>query len=337
MEPTLGILSAAYYLPPTRKQVADVFRDEELPSESLAVDIDFERDIGIDTVHMADELPSEMAIKVAREAVAKAGIDPINLDLVLDFTSIPEDYVAPTWSAAGLVQHELGARRALATAVNTEGCASYHVALRSACALLAANDRFETALLFSADKTPELNHVYYPITVTCDGASAFVLKKHHQRRVILAVETATVGRLHDVWYMPGIAHRDPGEPESEKHLYMHSDLARFNSDVIPINLFMFRRVMKLAMKKAGVSKEDIDYYVYPTFSTWDQKSFMGAFEIPPEKIYTESLGRHGHLQENDMVINYVDAAEEGHLREGNLVMVVTNGAGFFWAAAIIRH
>ena len=110
MNDSIGILSAAYFLPPHTKSVADVFRDEEIPAEPLAADVDFQRDIGIDTVHLAgDEAPSSLGLKAAREAVAKAAIDPAELDLVLNFTSIPEDYVAPTWSAAGLVQRELGA------------------------------------------------------------------------------------------------------------------------------------------------------------------------------------------------------------------------------------
>ncbi|MEW5985064.1 MAG: 3-oxoacyl-[acyl-carrier-protein] synthase III C-terminal domain-containing protein [Chloroflexota bacterium] len=338
MNTPIGILATAYYLPPTRKAIADVFRDEEIPAERLAANVDFQRDIGIEAIHVADqELPSGVGLKAAQQAVEEAGLDPREIDLILDFTSIPEDYPAPTWSAAGLVQRELGATKALATAVNTGGCASYHVALKAACALLSANDHLNVALLFSGDKTPALNHTYYPITVTCDGGSAVILKKNHSRRVILAVEVATVGQLHDVWYIPGFSQHQPGQPADERLLYMTSDIQRFNENVIPINFFMFRKVMKAAMKRAGLKARDIDYYIYPTFSTWDQKGFCQSLLIAPEKVYTAGLRRHGHLQENDMVMNYVDAANEGYIREGHVVMVTTNGAGFTWGAALIRH
>jgi 3-oxoacyl-[acyl-carrier-protein] synthase III len=33
----------------------------------------------------------------------------------------------------------------------------------------------------------------------------------------------------------------------------------------------------------------------------------------------------------------VDALDEGFIKKGNLVMVLTNGAGFAWTASIIRH
>ena len=334
----IGILSAAYYLPPTKKTVREIFRDEDIPSESLAANVDFQRDIGIESVHVAaDESASSLGLKAARRAIEQAGIDPGEIDVIVDFTSVPEDYVAPTWSAAGLIQKELGATRAFATAVNTGGCVSYLVALQAVCALMAANQRVNTALLFAGDKVPELNHVYYPITVICDGGSAVILKKNHQRNVILAVETATVGKLHDVWYIPGFPHRDSANPESHQWLHMTSDIKKFNAEVIPINLFMFRKVMRAAMKRAGLNFEDVDYYIYPTFSTWDQRSFCQGFRIPEEKIYTAGLRRHGHLQETDMVLNFVDAIHDGHIHEGDAVMVTTNGAGFAWGAAVIRH
>ncbi len=333
----IGILAATYYLPPTRKAVEDIFREESIPAIKLAANVDFQKDIGIEAVHVAaDETAASLGLTAARQAIAEAGIDPEEIDVIVDFTSIPEDYVAPTWSAAGLLQHELGATRAFATAVNTGGCASYHATLKAVMAMMRASDRINTALLFTGDKTPANNHTYYPITVICDGGSAVLLRKNHPRRVILAVETATVGKLHDVWYIPGFHNRAPDDDEN-RWFHMTSDIPKFNAEVIPINLFMFRKVMRGAMKQAGLKSADIDYYIYPTFSTWDQRSFCQGFRIPPEKIFTEGLERHGHLQETDMVLNYVDAVREGYIREGDTVMVTTNGAGFAWGAAIIRH
>ena len=334
----IGILSSAYYLPPTRKKVAAVFDDEELPPGSPTVGIDFRRDIGIDEVHLAgDEMPSDLGLEASRRALDRAGLDPAEVDLIVDFTSIPEDYVAPTWSAAGLVQERLGADRALATAVNTGGCASYHTALKTAAAMMRSDERLRTALLFAGDKTPALNKTYFPITVTCDGGSAVILKRGHDSRVILAVDILTLGQLHDVWYVPGITNPQPGEPVNERLLHMKSNLELFQKNVIPINLFMFRRVMTGCVKRAGLKLADVDYFVYPTFSAWDLDGFCKGMRVPTDKIYAAGLGRHGHIQENDMVVNYEDAAHEGLIGDGDLVMVTTNGAGFTWGAALIRH
>ena len=54
--------------------------------------------------------------------------------------------------------------------------------------------------------------------------------------------------------------------------------------------------------------------------------------MPPEKVSTENM-HHGHLQETDMVVGYVDALEAGQIKDGDLVMLATNGAGFSWGAS----
>jgi 3-oxoacyl-[acyl-carrier-protein] synthase-3 len=334
----IGILEAAYYLPPKRKPLTEVFRDEKTPEVALAANVDFQRDIGIEAVHVAgEESASSVALKACRRVVEKAGIDPREIDVIVGFTSIPEDYIAPTWSAAGYIQKELGATRAFATAINTGGCASYQQTLKSVCSLMSTNDSMNLALLFAGDKVPALNHNYYPITVVCDGGGAVLLKKNHGRRVILSVDVITAGKLHDVWWVPGFPNRDPNHPEDHTWMHVAGDIGRFNTEVIPTNLFMFRKVIRGALQRAGKKSSDVKYYVYPTFSSWDQKAFCRAFTIPPEKVFMDGLQRHGHLQETDMVIDYVDALDEGHIHEGDLVMLVTNGAGFSWGAALVQH
>ncbi len=333
----IGILSEAFYLPPDKKRVEDVFRDESVPFGTLSKNIDFQRDIGIEEIHVTDELPSQLAIRAARAALDKAGVSPSEIDVVVDFTSIPEDYVGPTWSAAGLVQQALGISRGFATAVNTGGCASYHLALKAVMALMQADSRINTALLFAGDRTPDLNKTYYPITVASDGGSALVLRKNADRAQILGVETISVGRLHDVWYVPGLQTLKPGEEATEAHLHMYAKMDKFNEGVIPINFLMFRKVMERLLTRLELGFSDVDYYIYPTFSTWDQAYFMKRFGLTPDKIYTKALRHRGHVQESDMVINYAEAVDQGLIRSGDKVMVVSNGAGFAWSAALVRH
>lgn len=339
MNANIGIMAASCYLPPTKKPIAEIWRDEEKPTQEFAASVDFERDIGIEVIHMAGrETAASLAINAARNVIQKAGIDPLEIDLIIDFTSIPEDYVAPTWSAAGLVQKEIGATRAFATAINTGGCASYQTTLKVACSLMSANERYNTALLIAGDKAPEFNHNYYPITVVSDGGSAVILRKNFGKRTILSVEVATLGRLHDIWVVPGIHNRDPKDIGGRLPRWLHvcGDISRFNKEVIPMNLFMFRKVMQAVLKRVGKKQSDVAYFVYPTFSAWDQNSFCEAFEIPREKVFLAGLC-HGHLQETDMVLDYLDAIDAGHIQDGDLVMLTTNGAGFSWGATLLQQ
>src|SRR2546430_17366519 len=127
MNQNIGILEANYYLPPTKKTLAQVFEDEEKPTETFAANVDFEKDIGIDALHVAkNETAPDLCINAARRTMEKSGIDPKEIDLIIDFTSIPEDYVAPTWSPAGQLRKAIGAIRPFQTATTTGAVSNYH-------------------------------------------------------------------------------------------------------------------------------------------------------------------------------------------------------------------
>ena len=97
MNHNIGIFEANYYLPPTRKPLSQVFADEEKSTAVFDANVDFEKDIGIDALHVAkDETAADLCINAAKVTMEKSGIDPKEIDLIIDFTSIPEDYIAPT-------------------------------------------------------------------------------------------------------------------------------------------------------------------------------------------------------------------------------------------------
>src|SRR6266404_6191121 len=126
MNATIGILEANYYLPETKKTLSQIFEDEEKPTEAFAANVDFEKDIGIEALHVArKETAADLCIKAAKLTLAKSGIDPKEIDLIIDFTSIPEDYVAPTWSAAGQVQEPMGAPLPFPTPITPAAGAGY--------------------------------------------------------------------------------------------------------------------------------------------------------------------------------------------------------------------
>jgi len=158
------------------------------------------------------------------------------------------------------------------------------------------------------------------------------------KRRILGIEVATVGRLHDMWVIPGIHNRKSKDIGGKYPRWLHvcGDVQRFNKELIPINLFMFRKVIQGVLKQVGKKMQDVSYFVYPTFSAWDLKAFSTAFNIPPEKMSGEGM-HHGHLQETDMVVGYVDALEAGRIKDGDLVLLATNGAGFSWGASLVQN
>lgn len=90
MNANIGILEANYYLPSTKKVLSQIFEDEEKPTEAFAANVDFEKDIGIEALHVArNETAADLAINAAKRTMARSGIDSQEIDLIIDFTSIP--------------------------------------------------------------------------------------------------------------------------------------------------------------------------------------------------------------------------------------------------------
>ena len=73
---------------------------------------------GIKQRHIADpgEFTSQFAVRASQEAIARAGIDPMEIELILCATVTP-DQILP--STACLIQAELGAHKAAAMDIGT--------------------------------------------------------------------------------------------------------------------------------------------------------------------------------------------------------------------------
>lgn len=101
-----------------------------------------ERRIAADT-----EATSDLAVQAGRQALARAGLDPADLDQVLVATSTPDHLGFP--STASLVQHGLGAVKAGAMDV-TAACTGFVYALETARAFVAAGTA-RTVLVLGAE------------------------------------------------------------------------------------------------------------------------------------------------------------------------------------------
>jgi 3-oxoacyl-[acyl-carrier-protein] synthase-3 len=57
--------------------------------------------------------------------------------------------------------------------------------------------------------------------------------------------------------------------------------------------------------------------------------------IPPEKVYI-NVDRYGNMSSASIPVALDEAMEQGRAGEGSLVLMVAFGAGFTWAANVVR-
>ncbi len=330
MDPTkAGIVSAACQFPEQRLSARELFRDEglDLPAGTI------ER-LGIEEVPVGiGHKGSELAVAASLEALARAGVSGADVDMVVDYTILPQKWMVPVWNMSGEVQKEVGAEKAFTVGFSGGGSTNFLVALNFASAMLEADEKMKYALLVAGDVTIPGNRVLNPaspVSVMGDGASAVLLQRGAPGRTVLGTELLSDGANHDVYYIPGGCLANPEDPALYR---MVLDKSRY--DRAPKAATMRQLATKL-LDRVGLKLEDVRYVVYPNISLEDQKAFRESFGLRPEQICTSNLATHGHLQGNDLVLNYMSLTEHEAVSEGDYLLICSHGMGFMAGVNLIR-
>ena len=89
------------------------------------------------------------------------------------------------------------------------------------------------------------------------------------------------------------------------------------------------------LKKAGLSSEDLNVLIPHQANQRIIEAAARSLGLVPEKVYT-NLEQYGNTSAASIPIALSEAAEEGYIAPGDLVVCVGFGAGLTWGAAAIR-
>lgn len=274
---------------------------------------------------------TSLSVLAGQRALADAGLDPADLDLVVVGT-VSSDYPFP--STACLVQDALGAHSAGAYDVGA-ACAGFIYSLASASAMVEAG-HVKNALVIGVDVLSK--YVDYTDRSTCvlfgDGAGAVVLKgeENTDRGVIETVLLSdgagakhigldVGGSLHPVC-SPTTAGRNP-------YLFMAgAEVYRFAVGA------MGDACLKV-LERAGMQASEVDLFVPHQANLRIIESAAKKLELPDEKVFI-NVEKYGNTSGGSIPIALSEAQEQGRLKRGDLVMTVGFGAGLVWGANLIR-
>ena len=325
----VGILSAACTLPAQKRATRDLFQEE-----GIRFTPEIATRLGIDEVPICNgEGGSAMALAASQEALRKAGLAADQLDFIVDYTILPQEYLVPAWNMSNKLQHELGAKKAFTVGFSGGGATNFLVSLASAAAMLAANPNFKTGLLVAADVTIPGNRILnpdYPVSVLGDGASAVVLQKDAAGSLVVDTELWSDAANHDVYYIPGgaLAHAD--DPEKYR---MELDRSRYEGTK---RHEVLMRLSGALLQRAGIGLKDIAFALYPNISREDEAQFQQASGLRPDQMMAANRPTHGHLQGNDFVLNYLSMMEGGARQKGDYVLAASHGMGFLAGVALLQ-
>jgi 3-oxoacyl-[acyl-carrier-protein] synthase-3 len=285
--------------------------------------------LGLQEVRVCKSVqPYALALQAAEGALAEAALPARNLDLIIDFSTLPGDR-SEYLSFAQKLAADLGAETSLNFGFKVGGCGGLHLALKNAIGLMATDDSLQSALLVAGDSPPPGSRSLLPVTVQGDAACAVVLRRGNQLGpVVLATEVLTLGHLYDAIQIS----RDGGSGP----LVIDVDSRRIEDAVMPIYYLNFHRLVHKALERVSLKLEDIDHFIYSNVSRTDREGFIKALQLPVSRVHPGRLRDLGHTFASDLVINYTDLAREGSIHPGQTLLFASAGIGFTWGVTIAR-
>lgn len=332
MKDSVGILAVACHLPAHKRTVEELF-DEERANFSSEV----ATRLGIKKVPISNgdgsETASNMAVAAGRVAVQRAKVDPLTVDVVVEYSIMPQEYLVPVWNMSNKVQAEVGASKSFVVGFSGGGSSNFMVALSSTAAMLSENDAMKTALLVTGDTTIPGNRLLNradPVTVLGDGASAVVLQRGAAGVVVIDTELWSEGNNHDICYIPGgsLIHPD------DINLYqMQLDKARY--DAFP-KAATLRQMSHKLLERAGLKLSDVACVLCANISAQDEAAIQEVFEGKVSSVCGSNRESHGHLLGTDFPLNYLSLIENGSAKQGEYVLGVSHGMGATAAVTLLR-
>jgi 3-oxoacyl-[acyl-carrier-protein] synthase III len=266
---------------------------------------------------------TDIAEPAAIAALADAGVDASSIDLIVVATVTP-DMMFPTSSA--LLADSLGMPDAAAYDL-LAGCTGFMYALAQAYSMISSG-LSKRALVVGGDVLSKILDWTDRSTLVLfgDGAGAVVLEPV-ETGGFLGFELGADGGGGDSLWLPG---------SGSRHFENADKLVKMNGREV----FKFAtRVMVSSASKVldecGLTVDDVDVYVPHQANKRIIDHAAGKLGIPAEKIVV-NVDRYGNTSSGSIPLALADAAADGRLHEGELVLMTGMGAGLTWGSALIE-
>jgi 3-oxoacyl-[acyl-carrier-protein] synthase-3 len=286
---------------------------------------------GIEARHFVTDgvVTSDLAIEASRIALDEAGIPAEQIDVVI-CASVTGDTPFP--STAVWVQQKLGLS-CPAFDVNA-ACAGYSYGLATATAFVEAGVA-DTILLIGAEVFSRI--LDFSDRQTCvlfgDGAGATVIQAS-ERTGIEGTVLGADGTAAEILLMPAGGSREPATPETVA--------ARRHRIQMPNGREVFKRAVtemaascREVLEKNGHTPDDVDLLIPHQANARIMVAVAERLGIPLERAVVDVAGV-GNTSAASIPIALDRAYRAGRMKDGDLVLFTSFGAGLTWGATVMR-
>jgi 3-oxoacyl-[acyl-carrier-protein] synthase III len=270
-----------------------------------------------------EEALTDIARPAAQAALADAGVEASEIDLIICATVTP-DMMFPTSSA--LLADELGMPDAAAYDL-LAGCTGFVYALAQAYAMLASG-LSRRSLVVGGDVLSKILDWEDRSTLVLfgDGAGAVVMEPV-DRGGFLGFELGADGGGGENLWLPGSGSRHFDDPD--QFVKMNGrEVFKFATRIL---VYSGEQILA----KCGKTVEDVDVYIPHQANKRIIDYAADKLGFPAEKTIV-NVDRYGNTSSGSIPLALTDARADGRLQDGALILMTGMGAGLTWGSALIE-
>lgn len=285
-----------------------------------------------------DQNNSDIAAAAGRCALARAGLPPVEVDLIIACTNTPDHWLP---SLGATVQAKLGVRAGVPAYDLVTACAGWLAGVQTADALVRTG-QYRCVLVIGSEALTR--YVDWSDRNTCilfgDGAGACLIgpvdeveDRARARGRILGVHLHSDGRYGDVMSLPAGGTRQPASQEAvaqRLHLIHMNGPEVFNHAVRDMV-----EVSREALAAHGLSAADVDWFVPHQANLRLIQAVARRLGVPMERVAL-NLHKYGNTSTATIPTCLDEYTQDGRIRRGQTVLMTAFGGGLTWAAGLLR-
>lgn len=286
---------------------------------------------GIQERHIAaeGEATSDYAVKAARTAIERAGIEPKDIDLII-LATITGDLIFP--ATASIVQHAIGAKCPAFDL--SAGCSGWVYALSVANGFIKSG-MYKKVLVIGADLLTSITN--WSDRSTCvlfgDGAGAAVVGEVEDGSGFLAFELGSDGSGAQSLCCPAGGSREPITHESLDA--QRNKLIMEGREVFKFAVKVQGEAAERVLAQVGMTTADIDLMIPHQANMRIIDSAINRLGLSRDKIFV-NLHKYGNTSAASIPIALDEAIQTGKVKKGDTILAVGFGAGLTWGAGVMK-
>ncbi|MFQ6041901.1 MAG: beta-ketoacyl-ACP synthase III [Candidatus Poribacteria bacterium] len=320
-----AIVSTGSYVP---EKVLTNFDLEKMVDTS---DEWIQRRTGIIERRIADKsmASSDLGIQASQKAINDAGIDPLEIDMIIAATITPDMFFPST---ACFIQRAIGAQNAGAFDLSAT-CSGFCYGLAMADGLVKSGI-YTTVLVVATDALSKVTD--WKDRTTCvlfgDAAGAAIIQPTYEEKGILASYLGSRAEM-ELLSLPGGGSRYPSSHETvDKRMHY----IRMNGqEVFKLGVRRMYESAKKVLRQAGLKVEDVDLFIPHQANIRIMEAVSERLKISSEKVYV-TVHKYGNTSASTVIVALDEAIREGRVGAGDIVLFSTFGGGLTWGGTVIK-